>query len=128
MADASRKSEVSAALRLLKGVAGELRELASDTARFGEALADDHVIAGANPSIGLLQRFDLFAQNMRAQASLIDCLSTRLEEGSADAAVLHDLIGHVPFFSMRERLSAIVNGTRGETTVPAEDVAEAYWF
>jgi len=128
MADASNKSEVSAALRLLKGVAGELRELASDTARFGEALADDCNIAGANPSIGLLQRFDLFAQNMRAQALLIDRLSTRLEEGSADDAVLHDLIGHVPFFGMRERLRAVMNGVHGQVMAPAEEVADEHWF
>jgi len=108
------KPEGSAALRLLKGVAGELRELAIDTAHFGEKLADDSRIAGANESIRLLQRFDLFAQNLEAHARLIDSLSVRLEAGSADVTALHDLIGGIPFFGIRERLRATLNGSTGQ--------------
>ena len=123
MADA--KLESSAAMRLLKGVAGELRDLAIDTARFGEKLADDSRIAGANESIGLLQRFDLFAQNLEAHARLIDNLSVRLEAGSADVAALHDLIGVIPFFGIRERLRARMNGDNGPKT--DEETLDEHW-
>ena len=119
------KSEGSAALRLLKGVAGELRDLACDTARFGEKLADDSRIAGANESIGLLQRFDLFAQNLEAHARLIDNLSMRLETGSADVAALHELIGVIPFFGIRERLRARLNGNSGPVT--DEETVDEHW-
>ena len=119
------KPESSAALRLLKGVARELRDLAIDTARFGETLADNSRIAGANESIGLLQRFDLFTQNLEAHARLIENLSVRLETDSADVGALHDLIGIIPFFGIRERLHAKLNGS----TDPAsgEEALDEHW-
>ncbi len=112
----------------MKGVAGELQDLAIETARFGEMLADDSSIAGDNRAIGLLQRFDLFAQNLQAQALLIDSLSVHLEKDAVDVAELHQLIGNVPFFDLRERLRAALNGTSGEAAAPAEKAAEEHWF
>ncbi len=119
------KLEGSAALRLLKGVAGELRDLAIETARFGEMLADDPGIAGAKDAIGLLQRFDLYSQNIEAHARLIDQLSLRLETGSTDLDALHDLIGAIPFFRIRERLRAELNGGGGKTT--NDETLEEHW-
>ena len=115
----------SAALRLLKGVARELRDLAIDTARFGDTLADKSGIAGANESIGLLQRFDLFAQNLEAHARLIDNLSVRLETDSADVSALHDLIGAIPFFGIRERLHAKLNGN--DDPASDEEGLDEHW-
>lgn len=126
MSDEADKREGSAALRLLKGVAGELRDLAIDTARFGETLASDAEIARANRSIGLLQRFDIFAQNLEAHARLIDDLSARLENGSADLAALHDLIGLIPFFGIRERLRTQMIGNG--IAAPPEEISDEHWF
>jgi len=102
-------SSVSAAMRLLKAVAAELRDLATDTARFGETLTE-HRSDGTHTSIRLLQRFDLFAQSLEAHAVLIDGLSGRLDGGTIDQDQLNELLRHVPFFSVRERLRAVVNG------------------
>ena len=123
MTEATLKSQ--AAMRLLRGVAGELCELALDTARFGETLANDSKISGASETISLLQRFDLFVQNLEAHARLIDHLSTRLEAGSADIAALHDLIGGIPFFRIRERLRAKIDG--GATLTMDEDGQDEHW-
>lgn len=116
---------VSAAMRLLKAVAGELRDLAHDTARFGETLTDHGKMAGNDASIRLLQKFDLFAQSLQAHAILIENLSGRLHSGTIDSEQLNDLLRHVPFFSVRERLRAVVNGV---TAAPEEESPEDFWF
>lgn len=118
------RNSVSAAMRLLKAVAGELRDLANDTTRFGETLSE-HRGANTHASIRLLQRFDLFAQSLQAHAVLIDSLSARLDSGTIDAAQLDELLRHVPFFSVRERLRAVVNGV--EATQEAEEAPDD-WF
>ena len=116
---------VSAAMRLLKAVAGELRDLAHDTARFGETLTDHGKMTGNDASIRLLQKFDLFTQSLQAHAILIENLSGRLNSGSIDTEQLNDLLRHVPFFSVRERLRAVVNGV---AAVPEEESPEDFWF
>jgi hypothetical protein len=116
---------VSAAMRLLKAVAGELRELAVDTARFGETLSDHRMTEG-NASIRLLQKFDLFTQSLQAHAVLIDSLSGQLEGGSVRTEDLHDLLRHVPFFSVRERLRAVVNGL--EAAPDPEESTSDDWY
>ena len=116
---------ISAAMRLLKAVAGELRDLAMDTARFGETLSD-HRMSGTNTSIRLLQKFDLFAQSLQAHAVLIDGLSRRIEGGEVGAEELNDLLRHVPFFSVRERLRAVVNGL--ESTPEPGEPADDDWY
>ena len=88
---------ISAAMRLLKAVAGELRDLASDTAKFGESLSGHEGLAATHGSIMLLQQFDLFAQSLDAHAGLIDKLSDRLNKGHIDEVELDDLLNHVPF-------------------------------
>jgi len=105
---------VSTTMRLLKAVAGELRELAQDTARFGETLSDTGKIAGSDASIRLLQKFDLFSQSLQAHAVLIDALSGRINAGTIEAQELNELLHHVPFFSVRERLRAMVTGEKNE--------------
>lgn len=117
---------VSAAMRLLKAVAGELRDLAHDTARFGETLTDHGKMTGNDASIRLLQKFDLFAQSLQAHAVLIDNLSGQLNNGSIDGEQLNDLLRHVPFFSVRERLRAVVNGV--EVGPKEEESPEDFWF
>lgn len=122
---------VSAAMRLLKAVACELRDLASDTARFGESLSDHGKIAPNDGSIRLLQKFDLFAQSLQAHAVLIDNLSGQLDGGVIGEMQLDELLGHVPFFSVRERLRAVVNGidVGSMSTRPGEDEApDDFWF
>ncbi len=117
---------VSAAMRLLRAVAGELRDLAHDTARFGETLTDHGKMTGNDASIRLLQKFDLFAQSLQAHAVLIDSLSGRLNSGSIDGAQLDELLRHVPFFSVRERLRAVVSGV---DVVPREEESpDDFWF
>jgi len=117
-------NSVSAAMRLLKAVAGELRDLAVDTARFGETLSD-HRVVGSNASIRLLQKFDLFAQSLEAHAVLIDDLSGRLTCGSIDPEQLNELLRHVPFFSVRERLRAVVNGVEA---APEPEESPDDWY
>ena len=118
-------NSVSAAMRLLKAVAGELRDLAIDTARFGETLSE-HRGPDTNSSIRLLQKFDLFAQSLQAHAVLIDSLSARLDGGTIDMQQVDELLRHVPFFSVRERLRAVVNGV--EAAPEAEEEATDEWF
>lgn len=118
---------VSAAMRLLKAVAGELRDLAQDTARFGETLTDHGKITQNSASIRLLQKFDLFAQSLQAHAVLIDNLSGQLNSGHISAEQLDDLLRHVPFFSVRERLRAVVSGVE-ETAPKEEEVPDDFWF
>ncbi len=122
---------VSAAMRLLKAVACELRDLAHDTARFGESLSDHGKIAPNDSSIRLLQKFDLFAQSLQAHAVLIDDLSGRLHSGAMDEKQLDELLHHVPFFSVRERLRAVVNGVEvGPAGIKAceDESADDFWF
>ena len=114
-----------AALRLLKGIARELRDLANDTATFGEALANEAKLG--DQSVGLLQQFDIFTQNLRAHALLIADLSMRLEDGSADASELSQLIEHVPFYAIRSRLREVLHGASGGTE-PKEDDSDESWF
>jgi len=116
---------VSATMRLLKAVAGELRELAHDTARFGETLTETGKIAGSDSSIRLLQKFDLFSQSLQAHAVLIDALSGRLNDGTIETTELNELLHHVPFFSVRERLRSMVTG---ETPEPKEDDSSGDFF
>jgi hypothetical protein len=119
-------SGVSTAIRLLQAVAGELRDLANDTVHFGESLSDHGRIVHDNASIRLLQKFDLFSQSLQAHAVLIDNLSGRLDKGSIDMEQVDDLLRHVPFFSVRERLRAVVNGAVAAT--PAEETADEWYL
>lgn len=112
-------------MKLLKAVAGELRELATDTARFGENLTDIGTIVGCERSIQLLQKFDMFSQSLEAHAVLIDALSGKLDDGSLEKTELNDLLHHVPFFVVRERLRYMVTG---QASAPAEDVTEDIFF
>jgi hypothetical protein len=105
---------ISAAMRLLKAVAGELRDLSVDTAKFGESLSGHEALQATHGSIMLLQQFDLFAQSLDAHAGLLDKLSDRLHNAHIDEAELDDLLNHVPFFGVRKRLTAVVRGTDGE--------------
>ncbi len=123
---AEAPDSVSAAMRLLKAVAGELRDLAQDTARFGETLTDHGRMVGCDASIRLLQRFDLFAQSLQAHAVLIDDLSGRLNDGPIGGEQLNDLLRHVPFFSVRERLRAVVTGVDLESK--EEETPDDFWF
>ena len=128
MVDASSKANVSAALRLLHGIAAELRDLAEDTARFGENLSSDTSIAGTSRAIGLLQRFDLFSQSLQAHALLIGDLSNHIAADAGDMSALHDLIGQIPFFSMRERLRAQLSDAGKNTDQIQEDSKDEHWF
>jgi hypothetical protein len=119
------RETVSAATRLLKAVACELRELAHDTARFGESLTDHGKMTGNDASIRLLQKFDLFAQSLQAHAVLIEDLSGRLHT-SIEGEQLDDLLRHVPFFNVRERLRAVVNGVSLEQS--EEEAPDDFWF
>jgi len=117
---------VSTAMRLLKAVAGELRDLAVDTARFGETLSGHNHVPNGNASIRLLQKFDLFSQSLEAHAILIDSLSGRIDKGTIDMGEVEDLLRHVPFFSVRERLRAVVSGVVAE---PApEEATDDDWY
>lgn len=117
---------LSAATRLLKAVAEELRDLAGDTARFGESLSGHESLSATHGSIMLLQQFDLFAQSLDAHAGLIDKLSERLYKGHIDEVELDDLLNHVPFFGVRKRLTAVVNGSDGEPHL--DESADEYLF
>lgn len=117
---------VTTTMRLLKAVAGELRELAHDTARFGETLSETGKIAQSDASIRLLQKFDLFSQSLQAHAVLIDALSGKLDVGTIEAAELNELLHHVPFFSVRERLRAMVTGETHEHK--EEENSEDFFF
>lgn len=117
---------VSAAMRLLKAVAFELRDLAHDTARFGETLTDHGKMVGNDAAIRLLQKFDLFTQSLQAHAVLIEDLSGRLNSGHINEEQLDDLLRHVPFFSVRERLKAVVNGV--DLELKEEEVPDDFWF
>jgi hypothetical protein len=116
----------TATMRLLKAVAGELRELAYDTARFGENLTDHGKIAGSDESIRLLQKFDLFSQSLQAHAILIDALSGRINNGPIETVELNELLHHVPFFSVRERLRAMVTGE--DNAQKEDEPSEDFWF
>lgn len=117
---------ISAAMRLLKAVAGELRDLAADTAKFGESLSGHEEVSATHGSIVLLQQFDLFAQSLDAHAGLIDKLSERLHKGHIDDSEVDELLGHVPFFGVRKRLMAVVAGD--EATAHSEEAADDYLF
>jgi hypothetical protein len=117
---------ISAAMRLLKAVAGELRDLATDTARFGESLSGHEEVSATHGSIVLLQQFDLFAQSLDAHAGLIDKLSERLHKGHIDDSDVDELLGHVPFFGVRKRLMAVVAGN--EAAAHPEETADDYLF
>lgn len=122
---------VSAAMRLLKAVACELRDLANDTARFGETLSGNGKLSADDGSIRLLQKFDMFAQSLQAHAVLIDDLSGRLHSGNIELSDLDQLLHHVPFFSVRERLRAVVNGTEvppAESITDIDETSEDFWF
>ena len=117
---------VSAAMRLLKAVAGELRDLASDTARFGETLTERGRVPVSNASIRMLQKFDLFAQSLQAHAVLIDNISGQLDGGSINTEQLDELLQHVTFFSVRERLRAVVSGVEAAPVV--EESADDWYL
>jgi hypothetical protein len=120
-----RGEDVTTAMRLLKAVAGELRDLAVDTAHFGESLSKQGNIADNNSSIRLMQKFDLFSQSLHAHATLIESLSVRLDQGKIETAELEELIKHIPFFSVRERLKAVVTGVAQQ---PHKDDTEDDWY
>jgi hypothetical protein len=128
MTDAAGQSKSSAALRLLKGIALELRDLAEDTLRFGETLSGDATIAGSNNAIGLLQKFDVFSQSLQAHALLIDDLSRCIGSDADDISALQDLIGQVPFFSTRERLRAKLSGAEAQPDDTEEEAWGEHWF
>ena len=128
MVDQAGKTNASAALRLLHGIAAELRDLAEDTARFGENLSSDTSIAGTNRAIGLLQRFDIFSQSLQAHALLIGDLSNHIAADADDVSALHDLIGQIPFFSMRERLRAQLSGAAEIADEVPDDSKDEHWF
>jgi len=117
---------VTTTMRLLKAVAGELRELANDTARFGENLTDHGKITVNDESIRLLQKFDLFSQSLQAHAVLIDALSGRIHNGTIESVELNELLLHVPFFSVRERLRSMVTGE--DNLHKEEESGEDFWF
>lgn len=117
---------IAAAVRLLQAVAGELRDLACDTAKFGESLSGHEEVSATHGSIMLLQQFDLFAQSLDAHAGLIEKLSERLHKGHIEEGELDDLLGHVPFFGVRKRLTAVVNGNDGEPHL--DESADDYLF
>ena len=120
-------AQPAAALRLLKGVAGELRDLAVDTARFGEKLSDERRNCPQTTTVELLQHIDLFVQRLTAHALLIDDLSTRLDGEAADAGALNELIEQVPFFGIRQRLKAVLGGA-GERAAVVDEAADEHWF
>jgi hypothetical protein len=113
-------------MRLLKAVAGELRELSHDTARFGETLTETGKIVGCESSIRLLQKFDLFSQSLEAHAVLIDALSGKLDAGTLESTEINELLHHVPFFSVRERLRAMVTGAEHQHN--EEEFADDIFF
>ena len=117
---------ITAAMRLLKAVAGELRDLASDTARFGESLSINEQVEASHGSIVLLQQFDLFAQSLDAHAGLLDKLSEHMRQTHIDEAELDELLNHVPFFGVRKRLMAVVRGSDGEPHI--DNSADDYLF
>lgn len=116
----------SAAMRLLRAVADELRDLSCDTAKFGESLSGSEELAASHGSIMLLQQFDLFAQSLEAHAGLIDKLSEKLHGGHIDEGELDYLLNHVPFFGVRKRLAAVVKGADGEPHL--DESADEYLF
>ncbi len=128
MIDAGGKPRASAALRLLEGVALELRDLAEDTARFGETLSRDAAISGASDAVGLLQKFDLFSQSLKGHALLIGDLSQHIDADTDDLSALHDLIAHIPFFGIRQRLRARLGGADGLPVESCEEPDDGNWF
>ena len=128
MADEPANPNGSAALRLLRGVAEELRGLADETARFGDTLSSDFASTRAPRAVELLQRFDLYSQNLQAHAHVIDNLAMRIETDSDNVSALHELIGSIPFFGMRERLHAKLSGSTAEQSIIGEDIGDDHWF
>jgi hypothetical protein len=120
-----RDDSVSTAMRLLKAVAGELRDLAVDTAHFGETLSEQNQAPTNNASIRLMQKFDFFSQSLEAHATLIDGLSARIAQGTIDMKEVDELLRPIPFFSVRERLRAVASGIAGP---PPEDDTEDEWY
>lgn len=122
------KQKVSAALRLLQGIASELRNLAEDTARFGETLSRDATIARTSETVGLLQKFDLFSQSLKGHAHLIGNLSQHIDGDTDDLSALHDLIGDIPFFGIRERLRAKLAGADRQLEERCEEPVDENWL
>jgi hypothetical protein len=116
-----------AALRLLQGVARELRALAGETAQVGEALSGDTTTASPR-DVQLLQKFDAFCQSLQAHALLIADLAMRLDGPTPDANELHALIENVPFSDIRKRMRADIEGTQTEQGQHPDDLAEEHWF
>ncbi|GAA0530490.1 hypothetical protein FHS83_002560 [Rhizomicrobium palustre] len=115
-------------IKLLKAVAGELRELAHDTARFGETLTESSKLVGCDASLRLLQKFDLFHQSLEAHAVLIDALSGHIDDGTIEKTEINELLHHVPFFSVRERLRAMVTGEKKQETKEEEESGDFLFF
>ena len=109
---------IPVATRLLKAMAGELRELAMETTRFGEALSRQPAIS--TQAIELLQRFDLFTQNLQSHALLVDDLSIRFSDQQIDQAALISVIERIPFFAMRRRLRRALTGASGDDCTLSE--------
>ena len=51
-----------------------------------------------------------------------------VEADADDLSALHDLIGHVPFFSARQRLRAKLSGVNGQTIESSDESKEENWF
>ena len=119
MPEACRKG--SAATRLLKAMAGELRELAIETTRLGEALSGEPAVSVQ--AIELVQRFDIFVQNLQSHALLIDDLSIRFSDQHVDHAALISVIDRLPFFAMRQRLRRALSGTADDDGTPSEHLS-----
>ena len=128
MTDTFAKSQGSAALRLLQGIAAELRDLAEDTAKFGETLSRDTTICSTSETVGLLQRFDHFTQSLRGHALLIGDLSTHLDANAEDVSALGDIIGQMPFFGVRERLRAQMDGAIARSPEVGGKSVDEEWF
>lgn len=116
-----------AALRLLQGVARELRSLAGETAQVGEALSGNATTATQH-DVQLLQKFDSFCQSLQAHALLIADLAMRLDGAALGPDELHALIENVPFSDIRKRMRADIEGTASEPNQHPDDLAEEHWF
>ena len=110
-----------AATRLLKAMAGELRELAIETTRLGEALSGEPAVSVQ--AIELVQRFDIFVQNLQSHALLIDDLSIRFSDQHMDHAALISVIDRLPFFAMRQRLRRALSGSADDDGTPSEHLS-----
>ncbi|MDE2184123.1 MAG: hypothetical protein KGJ78_13980 [Alphaproteobacteria bacterium] len=127
MSGGSEGGVSDAALRLLQGVARELRALAGETAEVGEALSVSKP-ATSTHDLKLLQKFDSFCQSLHAHAMLIADLAMQLDRSVPAPADLHALVENVPFSAIRKRMRADIDGTVQGQLLHPDDLAEEHWF